>query len=188
ECRPGRVERGVRERAVYGGREWLGGGIGRRGGEGGRFGLSRRVEGETWEALAAVREESRSRLVEGLMLKRLGSPYQVGRKRGDWWKWKIDPYTIDAVLVYAQPGHGRRANLLTDYTFAVWEQERGEGELVPVAKAYSGLSNEEIAKLDAWVRRHTVERFGPVRRVEPAQVFELAFEGIALSGRHKSGV
>ena len=118
------------------------------------------------------------------MLKRLASPYRTGRKRGDWWKWKIEPFTVDAVLVYAQPGHGRRANLLTDYTFAVWS----EGELVPIAKAYSGLSDEEIVTLDGWLRRHTVQKFGPVRAVEPVQVFELAFEGIALSPRHKSGI
>lgn len=118
------------------------------------------------------------------MLKRLSSPYRTGRKRGDWWKWKIDPFTVDAVLLYAQAGHGRRANLLTDYTFGVWSG----GELVPVAKAYSGLSDEEILTLDGWIRRHTLQKFGPVRSVEPVQVFELAFEGIALSPRHKSGI
>ncbi len=138
----------------------------------------------TWDDLATLRKESRGRGVEGLMLKRSSSPYGVGRKRGDWWKWKIDPYTIDAVLIYAQPGSGRRASLLTDYTFGVWH----EGELVPVAKAYSGLSNEEIAEMDRWIRRHTRERFGPVRHVEPVQVFELGFEGIAKSSRHKSGI
>ena len=113
--------------------------------------------------------------VEGLMLKRLDSPYGVGRKRGDWWKWKIDPHTIDAVLIYAQPGSGKRASLLTDYTFGLWDGD----ELVPVAKAYSGLTNEEIAEMDRWIRRHTVERFGPVRHVEPVHVFELGFEAIA---------
>lgn len=142
------------------------------------------VEAATWEDLARAREEARERGVEGLMLKRLASPYRTGRKRGDWWKWKIEPFTVDAVLIYAQPGHGRRANLLTDYTFAVWS----EGELVPIAKAYSGLSDEEILALDGWLRRHTVQKFGPVRSVEPTQVFELAFEGIALSPRHKSGI
>ena len=111
------------------------------------------------------------------MLKRASSAYGVGRKRGDWWKWKIEPYTIDAVLIYAQPGSGKRASLLTDYTFGVWD----EGELVPVAKAYSGLSNEEIGEVDRWIRRHTRERFGPVRHVEPVHVFELGFEGIARS-------
>ena len=142
------------------------------------------VEAATWDELARAREEARERGVEGLMLKRLASPYRTGRKRGDWWKWKIEPFTVDAVLIYAQPGHGRRANLLTDYTFAVWS----EGELVPIAKAYSGLSDEEILALDGWLRRHTVQKLGPVRAVEPAQVFELAFEGIALSPRHKSGI
>jgi DNA ligase-1 len=138
----------------------------------------------SWDALTALRTESRDRGVEGLMLKRRSSPYRVGRRRGDWWKWKIDPYTIDAVLIYAQPGSGRRASLLTDYTFGVWDG----GELVPIAKAYSGLTNEEIAEMDRWIRRHTRERFGPVRHVEPVQVFELGFEAIARSTRHRSGV
>jgi DNA ligase-1 len=148
------------------------------------FLVSPRVEAATWEDLARMRQEARGRGVEGLMLKRLSSPYRTGRRRGDWWKWKIDPFTVDAVLLYAQPGHGRRANLLTDYTFAVWSG----GELVPIAKAYSGLSDEEILTLDGWIRRHTLQKFGPVRAVEPTQVFELAFEGIALSPRHKSGI
>ena len=138
----------------------------------------------TWEALTERRTGSRGLGVEGLMIKRLTSAYGVGRKRGDWWKWKIDPYSVDAVLIYAQPGSGKRASLLTDYTFGVWH----EGTLVPFAKAYSGLSNEEIAELDRWIRRHTTERFGPVRHVEPVQVFELGFEGIAESSRHKSGI
>ncbi|MEE4301190.1 MAG: ATP-dependent DNA ligase [Pseudomonadales bacterium] len=146
--------------------------------------LSPTVEAEDWDALAALREESRARRTEGLMLKRADAPYGVGRRRGAWWKWKVDPHTIDAVLIYAQAGHGRRSNLFTDYTFALW---RGE-ELVPVAKAYSGLDQEEIDELDRWIRRHTRERFGPVRSVEPAHVFELAFEGIHASTRHKSGV
>jgi DNA ligase 1 len=142
------------------------------------------VEATSWDELAALREGSRERAVEGLMLKRRDSVYGVGRRRGDWWKWKIDPLTIDAVLIYAQPGSGRRASLLTDYTFGVWH----EGALVPIAKAYSGLSNEEIAEMDRWIRRHTRERFGPVRHVEPVQVFELGFEGIAPSSRHRSGI
>jgi DNA ligase-1 len=145
---------------------------------------SPRIEAADWADVARAREEARGRGVEGLMLKRLASPYRSGRRRGDWWKWKIDPHTVDAVLIYAQSGHGRRANLLTDYTFAVWSG----GELVPVAKAYSGLSDPEILELDSWLRRHTVQKFGPVRSVEPLQVFELAFEGIALSPRHRSGV
>ena len=142
------------------------------------------VDAGTWEALADLRTESRNRGVEGMMLKRRSSPYGVGRKKGDWWKWKIDPYTIDAVLIYAQPGSGRRASLLTDYTFGVWDG----GELVPIAKAYSGLSNDEIDEMDRWIRRHTRERFGPVRHVEPVHVFELGFEGIARSLRHRSGI
>jgi DNA ligase-1 len=142
------------------------------------------VHATTWDALAGLRAESRARGVEGFMVKRLDSPYGVGRKRGDWWKWKIDPYTIDAVLIYAQPGSGKRASLLTDYTFGVWDQDA----LVPIAKAYSGLSNDEIAELDRWIRRHTRERFGPVRHVEPVHVFELGFEAIAASSRHKSGI
>jgi DNA ligase-1 len=147
-----------------------------------------RISGEvaepTWEALATLRAESRTRNVEGFILKRRSSVYRVGRKRGDWWKWKIDPLTIDAVLIYAQPGSGRRASLLTDYTFGVWDGEH----LVPVAKAYSGLSNAEIDELDRWIRRHTRERHGPVRVVEPVHVFELGFEAIAPSTRHRSGV
>lgn len=146
--------------------------------------LSPRVEAADWDHLARLRREARARRVEGLMLKRLDSAYGTGRPKGPWWKWKVAPLTVDAVLVYAQPGHGRRANLYTDYTFAVPD---GEG-LVPVAKAYSGLDDAEIRRLDRWIRRHTIERFGPVRSVEPVQVFELAFEGIAPSRRHKSGV
>ena len=152
--------------------------------DGGVLRLSPIVTAPTWADLAALRAESRDRGVEGLMLKRLSSAYGVGRRRGDWWKWKINPYTIDAVLIYAQPGSGRRASLLTDYTFGVWHN----GELVPIAKAYSGLSNEEIAEMDRWIRRHTLERFGPVRHVEPVHVFELGFEAIAQSSRHRSGI
>jgi DNA ligase-1 len=134
--------------------------------------------------LATQRAESRQRHVEGLMLKRLDSPYRVGRVRGDWWKWKIEPYAVDAVLIYAQPGNGKRASLFTDYTFGVWNA----GELMPVAKAYSGLTDEEIRQVDAFVRRNTLEKFGPVRRVRPELVFELGFEAIAASSRHRSGV
>jgi DNA ligase-1 len=146
--------------------------------------VSPTLEAADWTALGDQRADSRSRGVEGLMMKRRASPYGVGRKRGDWWKWKIDPYTIDAVLIYAQPGSGRRASLLTDYTFGVWDGE----ELVPIAKAYSGLSNDEIDEMDKWIRRHTRERFGPVRHVEPTHVFELGFEGIARSARHRAGI
>jgi DNA ligase-1 len=149
-----------------------------------RLSLSEDVSGATWDDLRALRAQARERGVEGLMLKRRDSPYRHGRPRGDWWKWKIQPYAIDAVLVYAQPGHGRRATLMTDLTFALWDA----GALVPVAKAYSGLTDEEIDRLDRWIRQHTLERFGPVRAVEPVHVFELHFEGIARSARHKSGV
>jgi DNA ligase-1 len=134
--------------------------------------------------LKRLRQESRARKVEGFMLKRLSSPYRVGRRRGDWWKWKIDPFSVDAVLIYAQPGNGRRASLFTDYTFGVWDH----GQLVPFAKAYSGLSDEEIREVDAFVRRNTLEKFGPVRHVKPELVFELAFEGIQRSPRHRSGI
>jgi DNA ligase 1 len=148
------------------------------------LGISAAIEASSWEELTKLREESRSRAVEGLMLKALDSPYGTGRQRGSWWKWKIEPFSFDGVMLYAQPGHGRRSNLYTDYTFGVWSN----GELVPVAKAYSGLSNAEIAELDRWIRAHTTEKFGPVRQVEQTQVFELAYEGIAASSRHKSGI
>jgi DNA ligase-1 len=146
--------------------------------------VSQDVPGASWPQLAGLRQDSRVRGVEGLMLKRWTSPYRPGRRRGDWWKWKIEPFTMDAVLVYAQPGSGRRATVFTDYTFAVWRDET----LVPVAKAYSGLCDEEIDELDRWIRRHTTERFGPVSAVEPCHVFELGFEAIARSTRHKSGI
>lgn len=148
------------------------------------LGLSPLVVTGSWEELAILREESRSRSVEGLMLKALDSPYGTGRQRGSWWKWKIEPYSFDAVMIYAQPGHGRRSNLYTDYTFGVWQGS----ELVPVAKAYSGLDDAEILELDRWIRANTREKFGPVRSVEPVKVFELAYEGIAASSRHKSGI
>jgi len=146
--------------------------------------LSPVVRGGSWDELRTLRAQSRERKVEGFMLKRLGSPYRAGRKRGDWWKWKIDPYSVDCVLIYAQPGNGRRASLFTDYTFGVWDN----GALVPFAKAYSGLTDEEIREVDAWVRRNTIETFGPVHSVKPELVFELAFEGIQPSSRHRSGI
>jgi DNA ligase-1 len=146
--------------------------------------LSPRLEGGSWEALAALRERARDRGVEGLMLKRLSSGYGVGRTRGDWWKWKVEPLEIDAVLLYAQAGHGRRAGLHSDYTLGVWH----EGRLVPVAKAYSGLPDAEIVEVDRIVRATTLEKHGPVRVVQPTQVFQLAFEGVAESKRHKAGV
>jgi DNA ligase-1 len=148
------------------------------------FRLSERIPASSWQELAELQGQSRQRAVEGIMLKRRSSPYQVGRPRGDWWKWKIDPYLIDAVLIYAQPGSGRRASLFTDYTFGVWDN----GQLVPVAKAYSGLSDDEIRQVDAFVRRNTLEKFGPVRVVKPELVFELAFEALAESTRHKAGI
>ncbi|RVV99593.1 ATP-dependent DNA ligase [Mesobaculum littorinae] len=139
---------------------------------------------DTWEDLAAERAKSREMDAEGVMLKRRDSPYRDGRRKGDWWKWKVDPLVIDAVLIYAQQGHGRRANLFTDFTFAV----RDGDALVPFTKAYSGLTDEEFRRITAWVRRNTTERFGPVRSVTPQHVFEIAFEGIQESPRHKSGV
>jgi DNA ligase-1 len=148
-----------------------------------------------WSELAALRESSRERGVEGFMLKRRASAYGMGRTRTegvDWWKWKVEPYSIDAVLVYAQRGHGRRASLYTDYTFALWDRVADEGpeppELLPFAKAYSGLTDDEIAQVDSVIRRTVVEKFGPVRSVTPTLVFELGFEGISRSPRHKSGV
>ena len=139
---------------------------------------------DDWDALAAARLTARDRNAEGVMLKRRASGYFVGRKRGDWWKWKLDPYTIDAVMLYAQQGAGRRATLFTDFTFAVRDGE----DLVPFTKAYSGLTDAEFRQITDWVHRNTLERFGPVRRVPPDLVFELAFEGIQASPRHKSGI
>jgi len=138
----------------------------------------------TWNDLVAERIRSREVRSEGIMLKRRDSNYRVGRKRGDWWKWKVDALTIDGVLLYAQRGHGRRADLFTDLTFAVWKGD----ELVPFTKAYSGLTDVEMKKVDAYVKQHTIEKFGPVRSVTPMHVFEIAFEGINKSPRHKSGV
>lgn len=153
------------------------------------FYLSETMYFDSWKEVAKERERSREMHSEGLMLKRKDSPYLVGRKKGDWWKWKVDPLTIDAVLTYAMRGHGRRSNLFTDYTFALWnENDDGEKELVTFAKAYSGLTDAEFRKVDAWIKKNTLERFGPVRSVTPHHVFEIAFEGIALSKRHKSGV
>ncbi len=146
--------------------------------------LSPRIDVPDWTAMAATREGSREIGAEGLMLKRMSSAYQVGRKKGDWWKWKVDPLSIDAVMIYAQQGHGRRANLFTDFTFAVWDGD----QLVPFTKAYSGLTDAEFRRITAWVRKNTLERYGPVRAVKPHHVFEIHFEGIQESPRHKSGV
>ncbi|KGK80046.1 ATP-dependent DNA ligase [Thalassobacter stenotrophicus] len=145
--------------------------------------LSRGLEG-TWEDHVATRAAARDAQAEGLMIKRLDAPYVGGRRKGDWWKWKLDPLTVDAVMIYAQAGHGRRANLYTDYTFACWKGN----ELVPFTKAYSGLTDAEFRDITKWVRKNTLERFGPVRRVPPELVFEIAFEGIQASSRHKSGL
>jgi len=162
--------------------------------------LSPLVDAPDWPALTALREESRARGVEGFMLKARDGRYGAGRTKdvGLWWKWKIDPYTVDAVLVYAQGGHGRRANLYTDYTFAVWDGEPPDEagavdpahprRLVPFAKAYSGLTDEEIRLVDQRIRQTTTEKFGPVRSVTPTLVVELGFEGIQASSRHKSGI
>jgi len=146
--------------------------------------LSSQIEFDEWDNLRELIKEARARKTEGFMLKNLASPYRDGRKKGDWWKWKVDPYTIDAVMIYAQRGHGRRANLFTDFTFALWEGER----LVTFAKAYSGLTDLEFQEISRFVRKNTVERFGPVHSVNPELVFELAFEGIQESKRHKSGI
>ena len=146
--------------------------------------LSPTVDFDSWDRLAEARKDARDAHAEGLMLKRRDSPYLTGRKKGDWWKWKLDPLTIDAVMIYAQSGHGRRANLFTDFTFAVWNGN----DLVPFTKAYSGLTDDEFRKITAWVKKNTLQRFGPVRQVTPEHVFEIAFEGIQASSRHKSVV
>ncbi|WP_127126541.1 ATP-dependent DNA ligase [Pseudoflavitalea rhizosphaerae] len=146
--------------------------------------LSPNITFSNWDELATLRNNARDLGSEGLMLKRLSSFYQTGRKRGDWWKWKIDPLVIDCVMVYAMKGHGRRSNLYTDYTFAVKDGD----QLVTFTKAYSGLTDEEFAQVDHFVKNNSLEKFGPVRTVKPELVFEIAFEGIAASNRHKSGV
>ena len=146
--------------------------------------LSEVLRFDTWEELVAHREAARTGAVEGIMLKRKTSTYEVGRRRGDWWKWKVDPMSIDAVLTFSMQGHGRRADLYTDHTFGLWS----DGKLVTFAKAYSGLTDAEMVAVDSFVKKHTLERFGPVRQVVPQLVFEIAFEGISASSRHKSGV
>ena len=150
----------------------------------GRMILSPSLGPSSWESLTEARSRARDMGAEGIMLKRLSSAYGVGRRRGDWWKWKVDPLTVDAVLIYAQAGSGRRAGLFTDYTFGIWEGNH----LVPLAKAYSGLTDEEMRKVDQFIRRNTLEKFGPVRTVKPELVFELHFEGLQPSSRHKSGI
>jgi len=146
--------------------------------------ISTPLQAQNWEEFENIRATSRAHLAEGFMLKRKDSSYETGRKRGSWWKWKIDPLTIDGVMLYAQKGHGRRSDLYSDYTFAVWDGDL----LVPFAKAYSGLTDAEMQQVDAFVKKNTKERFGPVRTVTPELVFEIAFEGIQDSPRHKSGI
>ena len=151
--------------------------------------LSECIDYATWSELTVIRGKSRDVRSEGLMLKHRSSAYQVGRRKGDWWKWKVDPMTIDAVLTYAMRGHGRRSNLFTDYTFGLWSADpTKERELVTFAKAYSGLTDQEFREVDRFIKSNTIERFGPVRSVVPQLVFEIAFEGISHSTRHKSGV
>ncbi len=146
--------------------------------------LSEEVEFDRWEDLREEWDRSREHFTEGMMLKKKDSVYKTGRRKGDWWKWKIDPLCVDGVLLYAKRGHGRRANLYTDYTFTVWDGD----ELIPFAKAYSGLTDDEFEEITRFVQRNTLERYGPVRAVEPQLVFEIAFEGINRSKRHKSGI
>ncbi|MBS0649179.1 MAG: ATP-dependent DNA ligase [Verrucomicrobia bacterium] len=148
------------------------------------FQISPSLVFSSWQQLLRLKEQAKSKAAEGLMLKRWSSLYGIGRQRGSWWKLKVDPMTIDAVLLYAQAGKGRRANMYTDYTFGIWQGN----ELIPIAKAYSGLDQKEMAELDRWIRNHTIKKFGPVRQVKPELVFEIAFEGIQQSTRHKSGL
>lgn len=150
------------------------------------FHLSETMQYTTWKAVEKQRQKAREIHSEGLMIKRQNSTYEVGRKKGVWWKHKSDPYSIDAVLTYAMRGHGRRSNLFTDYTFGLWNNNKTE--LITFAKAYSGLNDKQLKEIDSWIKKHTTERFGPVRQVEAQHVFEIAFEGIAKSKRHKSGV
>ncbi|HET7884077.1 MAG TPA: ATP-dependent DNA ligase, partial [Acetobacteraceae bacterium] len=149
-----------------------------------RFDLSPLVPFARWDELEALRLGARARGIEGLMLKRGDAPYVPGRVKGLWWKWKRDPLTVDAVMMYAQRGHGKRSSYYSDYTFGVWRDD----ELVPVGKAYFGFTDQELAFLDRWIRNHTVARFGPVREVEKSLVLEVAFDAVQLSNRHKSGV
>jgi DNA ligase-1 len=149
------------------------------------FNLSPLIDFKEWTVLEELHGLSRQNIAEGFMIKRKSGTYQVGRKKGDWWKWKINPLSVDAVLIYAQKGSGRRAELFTDYTFAVWGDD---GKLVPFAKAYSGLTDVEIGQVDYFIKRNILEKFGPVRTVKPELVFEIGFEGINESSRHKSGI
>jgi len=151
--------------------------------------LSKMIAFTSLDELAALRAGARAASIEGLMLKDRASPYLPGRPRGKWWKWKRDPLGVDAVLMYAQRGHGKRSGSYSDYTFGLWrEAADGQEELVPVGKAYFGFTDQELAFLDRWIRAHTTQSFGPVREVEPGLVLEIAFDGVQRSGRHKSGV
>jgi len=150
----------------------------------GAFKISPLLDFKEWDELKNLHLQSREHAAEGFMIKRKQAHYLTGRKKGDWWKWKVDPLSIDAVLVYAQKGSGRRAELYTDYTFAVWENDK----LIPFAKAYSGLTDAEIREVDRYIKQNTIEKFGPVRTVKPQLVFEIGFEGINESSRHKSGI
>jgi DNA ligase-1 len=150
-----------------------------------RMDISPLIPFASMQELGALRDGARAASIEGLMLKRLDSAYIAGRPKGLWWKWKRDPLTIDAVMMYAQRGHGKRSSYYSDYTFGLW---RADGELVPVGKAYSGFTDEELVKLDRWVRNHTTASFGPVREVERGLVLEIAFDAAQHSNRHKSGV
>ena len=154
-----------------------------------RMDLSELIHFGSLDELMALRDGARAASIEGLMLKRADSAYLPGRVKGQWWKWKRDPLTVDAVLMYAQRGHGKRSSYYSDYTFGVWRDNgSGEDELVPIGKAYFGFTDQELAFLDRWIRNHTVARFGPVREVEKALVLEVAFDAAQLSNRHKSGV
>ncbi len=153
-----------------------------------RLDLSPLLDFESWEELADLRAGAREAGIEGLMLKRADSPYLAGRPKGPWFKWKRDPLLVDAVLMYAQRGHGKRSSFYSDYTFGCWRRREGRDELVPVGKAYFGFTDEELGQLDRWVRAHTTQRFGPVREVEQALVFEVAFDAVQRSTRHKSGI
>lgn len=148
------------------------------------FQTSTKIRFTTWKDLDAIRKKAREKNAEGLMLKRKMSTYKHGRKKGDWWKWKLPPHTIDTVLLYAEPGRGRRASLYTDYTLGVWHNN----ELLPIAKAYSGLTDKEIEELSKWITKNTVNKYGPVRDVKKEQVIELAFDSMQESNRHKSGI
>jgi DNA ligase-1 len=148
--------------------------------------FSKELEAKTWDEVQILRENARKFQAEGLVIKRKDSSYQSGRKRGDWWKFKVDPLSLDVVMVYVQAGSGKRANFFTDYTFAVWSSDKSE--LIPIGKSYRGLTDDEIKELDAWIRKNTNEKFGPVRSVKPEQIFELGFDNVLENKRVKAGI